>query len=511
MLYLLAMQDYQQKIGELIARVRTQRGLTQKELAQKLKTSQSAINRIEAGKQNVTLEMLARVSDVLNKELISFGNNSSNLKVEGGHKLKGSVDVKVSKNGTVGLLCAALLNKGKTTLRKAPKIEEVYRLIEVLSSIGVKVDWLENGDLVIDPPQKLRLDQMDVKAARRTRSVVMYLGPLMHGYKEFKLPYAGGCKLGKRTVAPHLYALEEFGVNVSTKNNYYLVNVAKKPAGDVTLYEMGETVSENVLMAAALTEGTTTIRNISSNYMVQDMCFFLEALGIKIEGVGTNTLIVHGVHEINKDIIYAPSEDPIEAMSFLSAAITTNSRITIKRCPIDFLRVELLRLEKIGCKFKLSAPYRAENKRTILVDITTHETDDLRAPEDKLAALTHPGINMDNLPFFAPIVARAKGTTLIHDWSYEDRALYLTELRKLGVDVKLADPHRIYITGPSKFEPADINCPPALRPAVIILITMLAAPGTSILRNTYSIDRGYEEFAERLNKLGAHISSHQSY
>lgn len=425
------MQDYQQKIGELIARVRTQRGLTQKELAQKLKTSQSAINRIEAGKQNVTLEMLARVSDVLNKELISFGNNSSNLKVEGGHKLKGSVDVKVSKNGTVGLLCAALLNKGKTTLRKAPKIEEVYRLIEVLSSIGVKVDWLENGDLVIDPPQKLRLDQMDVKAARRTRSVVMYLGPLMHGYKEFKLPYAGGCKLGKRTVAPHLYALEEFGVNVSTKNNYYLVNVAKKPAGDVTLYEMGETVSENVLMAAALTEGTTTIRNISSNYMVQDMCFFLEALGIKIEGVGTNTLIVHGVHEINKDIIYAPSEDPIEAMSFLSAAITTNSRITIKRCPIDFLRVELLRLEKIGCKFKLSAPYKAENKRTILVDITTHETDDLRAPEDKLAALTHPGINMDNLPFFAPIVARAKGTTLIHDWSYEDRALYLTDRKSV--------------------------------------------------------------------------------
>lgn len=505
------MQDYQQKIGELIARVRTQRGLTQKELAQKLKTSQSAINRIEAGKQNVTLEMLARVSDVLNKELISFGNNSSNLKVEGGHKLKGSVDVKVSKNGTVGLLCAALLNKGKTTLKRAPKIEEVYRLIEVLSSIGVKVDWLENGDLVIDPPQKLRLDQMDVKAARRTRSVVMYLGPLMHGYKEFKLPYAGGCKLGKRTVAPHLYALEEFGVSVSTKNNYYLVTVAKKPASDVTLYEMGETVSENVLMAAALTEGTTTIRNISSNYMVQDMCFFLEALGIKIEGVGTNTLIVHGVHEINKDIIYAPSEDPIEAMSFLSAAITTNSRITIKRCPIDFLRVELLRLEKIGCKLKLSTPYKAENKRTDLVDITTHETDDLRAPEDKLAALTHPGINMDNLPFFAPIVARAKGTTLIHDWSYEDRALYLTELRKLGVDVKLADPHRIYITGPSKFEPADINCPPALRPAVIILITMLAAPGTSILRNTYSIDRGYEEFAERLNKLGAHITSHQSY
>lgn len=500
------MTSYQHKIGELIGRIRTQRGLTQKELADKLGTSQSAINRIEAGRQNVTLEMLARISDVLNKEIINFSNNSLSLKIEGGHKLRGAIDVKVSKNATVGLLCAALLNRGITTLKKAPKIEEVFRLLEVLESIGVKITWHENGDLELKPPKKLKLSEMDVKAARRTRSVIMYLGSLMHGYKEFKLPYAGGCKLGKRTVAPHLYALQEFGVSVATKNNYYHATVKKKSPRDVTLYEMGETVSENALMAAALTEGTTILRNISSNYMVQDMCYFLETCGVKIDGIGTNTLTVHGVKSIEKDITYAPSEDPIEAMSFLCAAITTNSHITVRRSPIDFLRVELLRLEKMGCKLRISKPYLAENKRTLLVDITTLETDDLKAPEDKIHALTHPGINMDNLPFFAPIVARAKGTTLIHDWSYEDRAIYLTELRKLGVDVRLADPHRAYITGPSKFEPADLNAPAALRPAVIILITMLAAPGTSILRNIYSITRGYEDFAERLNKLGARIT-----
>lgn len=506
MLYFFGMQEYQQKIGELIARIRNQRGLTQKELADKLATSQSAINRIEAGKQNVTLEMLARISEVLNKELISLGNNSVNLRVDGGHKLRGSIDVKVSKNATVGLLCAALLNKGTTVLHKAPKIEEVFRLIEVLKSIGVKVTWLENG-LEIKPPKRLALEKMDVKAARRTRSVIMYLGALMHGYKNFKLPYAGGCKLGKRTVAPHLYALEAFGVSVETKNNYYQASVKKKKPGEVTLYEMGDTVSENALMAAALTEGTTILRNISSNYMVQDMCYFLEACGIKIDGTGTNTLTVHGVKEINKDITYFPSEDPIEAMSFLTAGIVTNSRITVNRCPIDFLRVELLRLEKMGCKFRISKSYKAENGSTELVDITTLEVEILRAPEDKIHALTHPGINMDNLPFFAPIVARAKGTTLIHDWSYEDRALYLTDLRKLGVDVKLADPHRVYITGPSKFEPADMHAPAALRPAVIILLTMLAAPGTSILRDIYSIARGYEDFAERLNSLGAKIGT----
>ncbi len=500
------MQEYQQKIGELVARIRNQRGLTQKELADKLGTSQSAINRIEAGKQNVTLEMLARISDVLNKELISLSSNTLNLKVEGGHKLRGAIDVKVSKNAAVGLLCAALLNKGTTTLKKAPRIEEVFRLIEVLQSIGVKVTWCDNGDLEIKPPKVLKLSEMNVKAAKRTRSVIMYLGPLMHRYKSFKLPYAGGCKLGKRTVAPHLYALEEFGVQVETKNNYYLATIKKKLAKDVTLYEMGDTVSENVLMAAALTDGVTTLRNISSNYMVQDMCFFLEACGVQIDGIGTNKLVVHGVKDIDKDVTYAPSEDPIEAFSFIAAAITTNSHITVNRCPIDFLRVEILRLEKMGCKFRISKPYFAENGRTELVDVTTLESDSLKAPEDKIAALTHPGINMDNLPFFVPIVARAKGTTLIHDWSYEDRALYFTELRKLGVDVKLADPHRAFVTGPSKLEPADINAPAALRPAVIILITMLAAPGTSILRNIYSITRGYEDFAERLNSLGAHVT-----
>lgn len=501
------MKDYQQKIGALIAHARTQRGLTQKELADKLKTSQSAINRIEAGHQNITLEMLGRISDVLNKELISLSGGAVSFKVEGGHRLRGSIDVKVSKNATVGLLCAALMNKGTTTLKKVPKIEEVYRLIEVISSIGVKVDWLDNGDLFIDPPKKLKLDKIDSKAARRTRSVIMYLGALMHDYSSFRLPYAGGCQLGKRTVAPHLFALEEFGVKVDTKNSFYNVSVSKKSPGEVTLYEMGDTVSENVLMAAALTEGSTTIRNISSNYMVQDMCYFLETCGVKIKGVGSNTLIVTGVKEINQNISYAPSEDPIEAFSFISAAITTGSRITVKRCPIDFLRVEIIRLQKMGCSFKISPSYKAENGKTDLVDITTLKTDQkIIAPEDKILALTHPGINMDNLPFFAPIAALAKGTTLIHDWSYEDRALYLTELRKLGVDVKLADPHRIYITGPTKFVSADINCPPALRPAVIILIAMLAAPGTSILRNIYSISRGYEDFANRLNSLGAKIT-----
>ena len=271
------------------------------------------------------------------------------------------------------------------------------------------------------------------------------------------------------------------------------------------MYETGDTACENILMAAARTPGVTVLKAMSSNYMVQDVAFFLEKLGVKIEGIGTTTLTVHGVKDINVDVEYWPSEDPIEAMTFLSIAATTNSPITIKRAPLDFLEVELLKLEKMGFNFTVSDVYKAKNGRTNLVDIECHETASLNALEDKIHALPHPGINMDNLPYFVPIAASAKGKTLIHDWSYENRAIYYTELTKLNANVELADVHRAYVTGPTRWKPAEVICPPALRPAVLILIGMLAAPGTSVLRNVYSINRGYEDFANRLNQLGASI------
>ncbi len=496
-----------QKIGQLIYQLRQERGLTQAAFARQLRTSQSAVNRIEHGKQNLSLEMLGRISDVLNKPLISLTGGSVNLKVEGGQELHGSIETKVSKNAAVALLFAALLNKGTTRLKRMPRIEEVNRLIEVLVSIGVQVKWLPDNDLEIKPPNTLYLDKIDKQAARKTRSVLMMLGPLMHMFKEFKIPYAGGCKLGRRTVRPHLYALQELGVNIAAKNGYYHVVVNKKHVEQIVLYEAGDTTTENILMAAARFEQETVIKMASANYMVQDLCFFLRKLGVKIEGIGSSTLRVRGVKNIKKNVSYAPSEDPVESMTFIAAAITTNSKITVTRAPIEFLELELLKLEKMGLKTAVSAVYKAENGETNLADITIYKHDGhLRAPEEKIHPNPYPGLNIDNLPYFVPIAAVAKGRTLIHDWVYEERALYYTEMRKLGVNVTLADPHRAFIDGPTTFNHADIVCPPALRPAVILLIGMLAAHGTSILRNVYSINRGYEDLAQRLNSIGADIT-----
>ncbi len=500
--------DYKKRIGNLIQNTRQSRGFTQSQLAESLGTSQSAINRIERGGQNISLEMIARIGDVLSSEIVSLAAPGSvNFRIHGGRKLSGNITVNTSKNAAVALLCGALLNKGKTTLRKVARIEEVNRIIEVLHSVGVKTRWLENNDLEITPPANLKLEDMDTEAAKKTRTIIMFLGPLLHRYKKFKLPYAGGCNLGTRTVEPHLDGLRHFGLEVEAKTGFYDVSSKKKKSTEaIILSERGDTVTENVLFGAALTNGTTIIRNASPNYMVQDVCFFLEKLGVKIEGIGTTTLKVHGLQEINKNIEYSISEDPIEAMSFLTAAIVTHSEITIKRAPIEFLEIELVTLKKMGFEYKLSQEYTADNGHTRLVDITTKPSK-LQALKDKIHAQSFPAINMDNLPFFAVIAASAKGRTLIHDWSFENRAIYLTELSKLNASVELLDPHRIYIEGPTKWKPAELITPPALRPAVVILLGMLAAPGVSTLRNIYSIARGYEDLANRLNSIGAKIES----
>jgi UDP-N-acetylglucosamine 1-carboxyvinyltransferase len=503
-------EDYLVRIGGLIRDARQHRGWTQAQLAAELSTSQSAVNRIERGGQNLSLEMLARIGEALDSEIVTLGTSGpSHLRVTGGTRLSGEIDVKTSKNAGVALLCASLLNRGTTTLRKVARIEEVNRLLDVLGSIGVRTRWLnDDNDLEIIPPPELDLSGIDEAAARRTRSIVMFLGPLLHRLESFEIPYAGGCDLGTRTVEPHMAALRPFGLEVkATEGSYHAtVDVATKPTRPIVLTERGDTVTENALMAAALYEGTTIIRNASPNYMVQDLCFFLTELGVRIHGIGTTTLEVTGLARIDQDVSYAPSEDPIEAMSLITAAIVTGSTITVRRVPIEFMEIELALLEEMGLHYERTPEYLARNGHTRLVDITTHPST-LRAPIDKIHPMPFPGLNIDNLPFFAVIAATANGSTLLHDWVYENRAIYLTELTKLGAQVKLLDPHRVLIEGPTRWRAAELICPPALRPAVVILLAMLAAQGTSVLRSVYVINRGYEDLAERLNALGAQIET----
>jgi UDP-N-acetylglucosamine 1-carboxyvinyltransferase len=491
-----------QKIGYFIKKLRESKGLTQGDFAKSLKTTQSAVARIEGGKQNLTLEQLAKISDVLERNIVTIPE-SIDFKIHGGRKLSGSIETNTSKNGAINMLCATLLNEGKTILHDIPNIEEVYRYISVLESLGVKVRWIAKKTLEVERPKIIQFSKLNRQIANEIRSFT-FLGALIHEGENFHFPNSGGCKMGARTISAHKYGLEKLGVKITTKESSYIIEPKKLKATEVTLYESSDTGAINLLLAAAKIPGTTIIKFAPPNYQVQDVCFLLEKMGVKIDGIGTTTLTVHGVKEINLTVEHYNSEDPIESMFFIAAAVVTDSTLTITRVPIEFIRLEIEKLKHMGQKMTIGKKYLSKNKRTELADITVIPSK-LKALHDKIHTQPFPGLQNDNLPFFVPIATKAQGTTLIHDWTWENRAIYFTELNRLGADITLLDPHRVIVTGGRKLKGAQIVSVQALRPSASIFIGMLSAEGVSTLRNVFQITRGYAEIAERLNAIGAKI------
>lgn len=493
----------QQKIGYFIKNLREERGFTQETFAEALATSQSAVARMEAGKQNFTLENLAKISEVLERNILGI-TRSIDFRITGGRPLHGSVRTNYSKNGAINMIAASLLNHGKTILHGIPKIEEVYRYIEILQGFGIEVKWTNDDTIEINPPAQLNFNNPNNEVIRQTRSFT-FVGGLLHFSNSFFYPHSGGCKMGERTIAAHKYSLEKLGVKIITKDTGYSISYKKLKPATIPLYESSDTGAINALVAASGIPGVTTIKFAPPNYQVQDVCFLLEKMGIEIEGIGTTTLIVHGKPQVNETVEHYNSEDPIESMFFITAGIMTDSKLTITHCPINFIELELEKLTHMRLKFKVSKKYLSNNGRTELVDITIFPSK-LVALHDKLHTQPFPGLQNDNLPFFVPIATKARGTTLIHDWTWENRAIYFTELNNLGASIRLVDPHRIFVEGPTKLRSAQIVSPPALRPTAAIFLAMLGAEGTSTLRNVYSMKRGYADIAERLNALGAHIT-----
>jgi UDP-N-acetylglucosamine 1-carboxyvinyltransferase len=278
---------------------------------------------------------------------------------------------------------------------------------------------------------------MNREAATRTRSILLFIGPLLHHFRAFSIPQSGGCSFGTRTVRPHLFALEKFGVAIEALSEEFLVKHDGLHGAEVILHESSDTATENALFVAAGVGDTSTIKYASPNYQVQEVCGFLRALGIKVEGLGTTTLTVTGLAELpKKDVEYTVAEDPTDAMFFIASAIVTNSALTIEAAPIEFLEIELFLLEKMGLHYTLKNPRVSENGITKLVDIEISPSE-LTAFPEKIHPRPYPGLNMDNLPFFAVIATQARGTTLIHDWVYEKRAIYYTELDRLGAKLTL--------------------------------------------------------------------------
>ncbi len=424
--------------------------------------------------------------------------------IKGGKSLKGEIKTSTAKNSTVAILCASLMVRGRVTLKDVPNIVEVDRFLEILDSVGVTVERIGKTTLVIDSSKKLKMENIHKYACEKTRASLLLIGALASREKSYKIYKSGGCKLGARTIKPHLFALEKFGISVTSKAKYY--DVKNKPirSADIVMYESGDTPTENAIMAAVLAPGKTTIKFASSNYMVQDLCHFLNTAGAKIEGVGTTTLVITGVKKLKSVTAYHIMPDPIVAMTWISLAITTKSNLTIKNCPLDFLELELEKLKVMGQKYKITGKRKSKNGHFNIVDLVIKPSN-LLALSDKLYGRPFPGLNIDNLPLFAPVLTQVKGKTLVHDWVYENRAQYILELGKLGGNVLMLDTHRVMVEGPTSLKGNDLICPPAIRPGMAILIAMIAASGKSVLRNVYPLERGYADLIKNLRGIGVEI------
>lgn len=428
----------------------------------------------------------------------------STFVVNGGRLLHGSIAVSSGKNSPIALLCASLVVAGEVTLRDVSRVDEVFRMLEILGSIGVKFAWKDDHTLWLDTSGPLDIAKIDREACRNVRASLELFGALAARVKQYRLYHSGGCTLGERTVRPHVFALQKLGIRITSHDEYFDVENGKRSGARVVMYESGDTATINVIQAAVLSPGITTIVFASANYMVQEVCYFLKEAGAKIEGVGTTTLTITGVKKLASAIDYTLLPDPVDAMAWIALGITTKSPLTVTGCPIDFLELELEKLSVMGQKFTVRKRRPSKNKRFTVADIHLIPSA-LTALPDKIYGRPYPGLNIDSLPLFVPILTQARGRTLVHDWVYENRALYYLELQKLGAKVLLLDPHRLQVEGPTPLSANQVISPPAIRPAMAILIAMCAAKGISVLREAMPIERAYEDLAPRLQRIGVDI------
>ncbi|MFB6181554.1 MAG: UDP-N-acetylglucosamine 1-carboxyvinyltransferase [Candidatus Magasanikbacteria bacterium] len=428
--------------------------------------------------------------------------------IEGPNTVDGDISVSAGKNSTIALMCASVLVEGEVILNNMSHVEDVDRIIEILKSIGAEVEWLSETKLRIDTSMELDISSINKEACKKTRVSLLFIGALAKRKNNFKIYRSGGCKLGERTTRPHRWAMEKLGVEIDNKMDCYDIESSQLKGEKIVMYESSDTATENTIMAAVLADGVTEIRMASANYMVQDLCYFLNKAGADISGIGTTSLNINGVSSLKDRVEYTIMPDPIEAMTWISLAVTTDSNLTIKNCPLQFLELELEKLSVMGLNFNIENKRKSESDNFKIADIVIKPSE-LEALPDKLSGRPFPGLNIDAVPLFTPILTQAKGKTLVHDWCYENRAVYYLELQKLGADVLLMDPHRAMIEGQTELLGNEVIAPPAIRPAMAILNAMIAAEGSSVLRNIYPIERGYQDLIPRLKDLGINIKKIQ--
>ncbi len=427
--------------------------------------------------------------------------------IKGGKPLKGVIEVKGCKNAATPILAATLLTTDPCIIDNLPLIEDVFRMIELIRSLGATIDWLGKRKIRIEA-KNINPEKLDQNLVNKMRSSVLLVGPLLARCGFVKISQPGGCFIGARPIDTHLLALEKMGVetkikkmkNCGTKGrriicsetNFYLLKTKNRLQGkEIILGEFSVTATENILLAAALAKGKTVIKIAAAEPHVEDLARFLKKMGASIKGEGTHTIEVSGKNRL-KGARHAVIYDPVEAGTLILLAAATKGKILVKHVPVSYLDLFFEKVAEAGVNFKIisKSSVRVEPARKLKLG--------------RVQALPYPGIPTDLQSAFGVLATQAEGSTLIHDPLFEGRLKYLEELNKMGAEIIVCDPHRAIINGPTQLYGTDVG-PFDLRGGAALVIAGLTAKGTTIINDISPIDRGYERLEERLQKLGADI------
>ena len=421
--------------------------------------------------------------------------------IQGGNTLQGSIQVAGFKNAATPILAACILTKEEVILHNVPVIEDVKKMIQILVSLGVKVTWTDKNSLKIDASQ-LDPEKLDMNLVSAMRSSILLMGAMVGRFGKIVTKTPGGCQIGARPMDTHFKAFERLGVKVDCDDNVYTLEKVRAADSEIVMSEFSVTGTENIILAGALNQGEIKIDIAAADSSVQDLCWFLQSMGTEIEGIGTHQLKIKGIKSLS-GTEYHIMPDPIETGTFVSLAGCTRSEITITNAAPEFLALELEKFKETGLEIDVDYLAISPNKNYKLANIRVNGKVNLQAI-GKIHDMPYPGFAPDLIQPFTALMTQAQGTTLIHDWMYDGRMKYVAELKKMGANIIVSDPHRIIVIGPSPLFGKEMNSFD-LRAGATLVLAALAAQGKSVIDNIYQVDRGYQALDQRLSNLGAKI------
>lgn len=418
--------------------------------------------------------------------------------VEGGRPLSGTIEPAGNKNAALPIIAAALLTRDRVTLQNVPRILDTETLVQLVRSVGASANWTDTNTLVIEA-KELSAKELDPVLCANIRASILLAGPMLARCGEIALPPPGGDVIGRRRVDTHFLAFEQLGAEYFTTDNRYQFRADRLTGADVFLDEPSVTGTENALMAAVAAQGTTILRNAASEPHVQDLAHFLVAMGAKIEGIGTNTLVIHGGSTLGP-ATHRIGPDHIEVGSFIGLAAVTRSELTVKNAGVQHLRSIRMGFERLGIECDVEGDdliIPADQPRDIRSDLGGHVP--------KLEDQPWPAFPADVMSIAIVTATQCNGLILMHEKMFESRLFFVDKLIGMGARIVLCDPHRALIAGPSRLRGARVESPD-IRAGMAMLLAALCADGESTIHNARQIERGYERIDQRLNALGAKIT-----